>query len=592
MVPWISLSIYICLLIRLATVGDALAQASKGIALIQVEASQHTSTISAETGLMHEDTSTYEDTSHGRFHQAWVEAISDPIMVEYFRSKQPRAMDEQDFEFSPEPSQFSYFIWDAIQSAGFAMCMTENTEGSPFFAGPDVYSNFANNITFEGASGDVGIDSSTGTRDAVGVTYTVWNARSTSTEKAGIVGFDLHPTSYILPVRQASSDQKPSIEQRFKIVEIEDFIYNDGTAQQPGPLPNPVVNYNYIGDAGRIVGYVLMGIVIVLALAGLVWAIVMRKERVVRASQPTFLAFVSFGCILMSAAIVPHTMEETTVQSDRGLDIACMSAPWIYALGFVFTFAALLTKTYAVYKVFRKPDIHSVTGGPLDTFKTLAVLLVVNVAILLSWTLVAPLTWVRVEGDSKDAFERSTDSWATCSPESGTKALPFVVTWIVFNLGSLIFAIVLAYRGRDVETDHHENRYIAISMASILQAWAMGIPIMIVVRDSPQARFFVELGIIFVTCSAILLLVYVPKILSVRTDRKKQMEEERRNTRRHVSSRVGRSPESDSEEEEEEDDDNVGNPQAGVESVVPAAMPSSSTSPLDTPVTAQTTTTE
>jgi hypothetical protein len=111
----------------------------------------------------------------------------------------------------------------------------------------------------------------------------------------------------------------------------------------------------------------------------------------------------------------------------------------------------------------------------------------------------------------------------------------------------------------------------------------MGIPIMVVVKDSPQASFFVEVGIIFVTCSAILLLIFIPKMLSERGEVKKQAEDEQRRIRQEFSDR--HRPNFD----EEEDDDervrpttptasDVGNPQAGVESSPPDAINNTSTS--------------
>lgn len=72
------------------------------------------------------------------------------------------------------------------------------------------------------------------------------------------------------------------------------------------------------------------------------------------------------------------------------------------------------------------------------------------------------------------------------------------------------------------------SRYIGISMAAVLQAWCMGIPILIVVWDTPQAKFFVETGIIFVTSLAFLLLIYVPKVMASITDRKNAIAEEKK----------------------------------------------------------------
>ena len=86
---------------------------------------------------------------------------------------------------------------------------------------------------------------------------------------------------------------------------------------------------------------------------------------------------------------------------------------------------------------------------------------------------------------------------------------------MLLNLGILIVANVLAYQARDVPIEYQENRYIAISMASILQALVLGMPLLFVVKDSPQGKFFVQLAIIFVTCSATMLLIFVSKASSV-----------------------------------------------------------------------------
>lgn len=517
--------------------GDVLAGATNGIAIIQAESTRFDQTISAETGMMEGDgidvAPSTTTTSNDRFRRAWAEAISDPVMTEYFREKQPIDVIQKEGRqaevFSTEPSQFSYFIYDAIQSLGLAMCQISTSDSGPFFSGPLVYEEFLKS-SFEGSSGQLNIDPTTGTRNAVGVTYTVWNARSAPTEKQGIVGFDLYPTTHIVPTQALDAKSKSL----FMLEQVQPFVYNDGTLQQPDTLPPPEVNQNLIGNAGRTVGYVLMSIVIFLGISGLLWAYFMRTSRVIQASQPVFIGLLVAGCIVMSASIIPLSMEETTVNDQSGLDVACMATPWIYWPGFTITFSALLTKTWSVYQVYRKPDVDTITLRPFHYAKTLGALLLVNLCVLLTWTFVEPLKWTRVEGESKDAFDRSTDSYATCF-EAGA---PFLLVLQIFNLCMLIVANVLAYKSRDVSIEYQENRYIAISMASMLQAWAMGIPILIVVQDSPQAFFFVRVAIVFVTCSAILLLMFVPKMFSYREERRKIEEEERRSTMRSVNARI------------------------------------------------------
>jgi hypothetical protein len=76
-------------------------------------------------------------------------------------------------------------------------------------------------------------------------------------------------------------------------------------------------------------------------------------------------------------------------------------------------------------------------------------------------------------------------------------------------------------------------------MASILQAWCMGIPILIVVWDNPQAKFFVEAGIIFVSALVVLLLVFVPKMSAIRADHKQATEEGKRQAYNSFQARFG-----------------------------------------------------
>ena len=146
-------------------------------------------------------------------------------------------------------------------------------------------------------------------------------------------------------------------------------------------------------------------------------------------------------------------------------------------------------------------------------------------------------------------FDRPFESFGICS---NADAIPYVVVILVLNIVVLIAANWWAYQSRNIETEYHESRYVGISMASILQAWCMGIPILIVVWDNPQAKFFVEAGIVFVTALAVLLLVFVPKMLAIHADRVKAAEESKRIAYTNFTARSRRN-QFDMEEDEEKD---------------------------------------
>jgi gamma-aminobutyric acid type B receptor len=57
------------------------------------------------------------------------------------------------------------------------------------------------------------------------------------------------------------------------------------------------------------------------------------------------------------------------------------------------------------------------------------------------------------------------------------------------NLSVLVIANWQAYVSRVVESEVAEFKYIAMTMASLLQASLSGVPILFVVRDNPQAFY-------------------------------------------------------------------------------------------------------
>jgi hypothetical protein len=148
--------------------------------------------------------------------------------------------------------------------------------------------------------------------------------------------------------------------------------------------------------------------------------------------------------------------------------------------------------------------------------KFFAGIVLLNVAVLLTWTLVSPLEWTRVLGDATDVFNRFNESYGTCDSEH---AVAFVVSIAAMNLCLLFIGTWWAYRSRNLLTEYSESRYIGGTLIALLQAWAIGIPILVVVGENPQAEFYVKCGVVFVTSQAIVSLVYLPKILFLRAER-------------------------------------------------------------------------
>ena len=149
-------------------------------------------------------------------------------------------------------------------------------------------------------------------------------------------------------------------------------------------------------------------------------------------------------------------------------------------------------------------------------------LLSLNIISLICWTIIAPLKFVRTPVDGTDPWNREIGSYGHCESTSGTAggSIPFLVVIAIINVTALAIANVQAYRSRTVRTEFNESSYIAMANASFLQAILIGIPILFLTRENPQAFFVVVSVVLFILCAATLGFIFIPKVVALRQAQK------------------------------------------------------------------------
>ena len=280
----------------------------------------------------------------------------------------------------------------------------------------------------------------------------------------------------------------------------------------PLKLPYNDVNHNLVGEL-RYVGYVLFALVAAMALAFSMWTYVNRNARVIKVAQPVFLVLLATGALIMSSAVLPLGFDDTTHSMTEQHGIAvCMSPFWLLAFGFSLTFSSLFAKIYRVNLLFESANRFSrVKSSGLEAILIpLLGLTVANGVILTCWTVLDPLRYVRLEHSGTDGWDRAISTYGTCQ---GDNSLAYLIPLTIVNGIMLIFANWTAYKARGIDEEFAESKYVGMAMMSMLQASLSGIPILMVVRESPQAYYMVQVFMIFIICSAILLLIFVPKMV-------------------------------------------------------------------------------
>lgn len=277
----------------------------------------------------------------------------------------------------------------------------------------------------------------------------------------------------------------------------------------PINLPPLVVNQNLIGNL-RFVAYVLFGILASTALGFAAWMYQNRKVRVVKVAQPMFLIMVAAGVFLMGSTMIPLSFDDS---GPVNATAACMATPWLSFTGFTTTFSALFAKTWRVNRIFRSNQpFHRIEVSSRQVLLPFAFLLSVNWIILALWTAIDPLTYVRMNNPGTDAWGRVLSTYGVCKSND---AVPFVVPLAIINFGIMVVANWQAYEARLIEFEFSESKHIALAMGSLLQATLLGVPLLFVVRDNPPAYFLVLVFLLFFVGMAILLVIFIPKMVFV-----------------------------------------------------------------------------
>lgn len=289
--------------------------------------------------------------------------------------------------------------------------------------------------------------------------------------------------------------------------------------QIPLLLPAVALNHNYIGNL-IILGFVLFGIVALLSIGFTTWTILNRKRKVIKASQPFFLVMISMGVLLLGSALIPLSFDDSGNRPiDENGTIACMSVPWLLCLGFCVTFSALFSKTWRVNRIFKsKERFVKVRVTEKDVLVPFFIILFLNVLVLSLWTTLAPLQYVRRPLPGTDDWNRIISDYGMCASVSDRRGgeMPYLIVLGAINLSVVIMANFQAYHARSIQSEFSESKYIAMVMMSFLQSICIGVPILFLVQDNPPAYYLVMVFIVFLTSMAILLLIFIPKVMFAR----------------------------------------------------------------------------
>eukprot|EP00593_Proboscia_inermis_P005709 CAMPEP_0171321174 /NCGR_PEP_ID=MMETSP0816-20121228/110078_1 /TAXON_ID=420281 /ORGANISM="Proboscia inermis, Strain CCAP1064/1" /LENGTH=346 /DNA_ID=CAMNT_0011818857 /DNA_START=186 /DNA_END=1226 /DNA_ORIENTATION=+ len=221
----------------------------------------------------------------------------------------------------------------------------------------------------------------------------------------------------------------------------------------------------------------------------------------------------------MGITIIPLSIDDFSPGKEMASE-ACTCVSWLFFLGFTVSFSAIFSKIWRINKLYRSAEqCKRVSVSTRDVMIPFAVMLSLNVILLLSFTLISPLEYIRFDTDTLNDY-------GTCSVNSGSNQYVTIflgASIILVNVGALVMSNIQAYKARHISDELSESAYIALAMISMLQTYVIGIPLLIVVWKEPGAKYILLCGMIFVISMSLLLLIFIPKIQHVHMPKSKSV---------------------------------------------------------------------
>ncbi|XP_072016477.1 gamma-aminobutyric acid type B receptor subunit 2-like [Amphiura filiformis] len=300
---------------------------------------------------------------------------------------------------------------------------------------------------------------------------------------------------------------------------VGNFIWPGGQVpldHTPKVIINVIHVHNGISVALYAAVCILASIGILLAIFFLALNLKNRKQRFVKMSSPNLNNLIILGSVLVYATIFVGGVDSNLV-SEAVVTQFCQLRVWLLSLGFVLAFGSMFSKTWRVHKIAAFKNPKRVIIKDQQLFLIVFVLLLIDVCVLAAWHIIDPM-----EVNTRELYEiddphvpnqRLIPYYTFCSCK---RQIYWLATLYSYKALLLIFGAFLAWETRQVTISAlNDSKLIGISVYNVIVLCTIGVSVSFVINNDP-AILYIFTSCVLLFCTTItLLIVFVPKIISV-----------------------------------------------------------------------------
>ncbi|XP_072028219.1 gamma-aminobutyric acid type B receptor subunit 2-like [Amphiura filiformis] len=241
-----------------------------------------------------------------------------------------------------------------------------------------------------------------------------------------------------------------------------------------------------------------------------------KEQRNIKMSSPNLNNLIILGSILIYLCVIIGGLDGNIVSIETFV-VMCQVRVWLISTGFVLGFGSMFAKTWRVYRIaaLKTPKKMAVTDNHL--FLMVAVFLAIDVLVLTLWQIIDPI-YVQVI----DLYSRETDITnqviipyiEQCT--SGKIGYWFAVLYVYKGL-LLIFGTFLAWETRTIHIPElNDSKLIGICVYNTVVLCIVGVSVSFLITNNTAALFIFTSCIIIFCATLTLVVLFVPKVISVR----------------------------------------------------------------------------
>merc|ERR1719282_1452508 len=227
------------------------------------------------------------------------------------------------------------------------------------------------------------------------------------------------------------------------------------------------------------------------------------KYRRLKAASPVFLLLILLSIILGYSSVFawfgkPHP-------------VACGFQPWLLGLAAISLIAALVVRTFRVWRIFRFP-MSRIRISNSELIGLWAVVMLPAVVILIIWTIVStPTAKMKELANHRDHYVCATGGF---TEEPG--GLVFFFVLVAYAALVLLSGAVLSFLARKVPSRFNESKLLAISIYNIGFLSVVIIPVFLVVEPfNPFLAWIFRTIAILYAFTATLILQFAAPVINI-----------------------------------------------------------------------------